>query len=165
MHKRFISFPHHVSLKNDKNVIFLFLCLIICFSLCILFLILSHNCALYLSFLQATVKYRKHLGFIFITDVYTAILTGALCEVKVLWTVHSSLWQNILCAEVVTFGLYVWYKVTYLTFSLHFNTLSWWLFFFLCTFNWHSADILHTSCCCWFLNILYREQDWVKYLR
>lgn len=66
MHKRFISFPHHVSLKNDKNVILLFLCLIICFSLCVLFLILSHSCALYLSlFLQATCNVSKTPWFYF----------------------------------------------------------------------------------------------------
>lgn len=78
---------------------------------------------------------------------------------SVRWTsfelVHSSLWRSILCAKIVIFGLHVWYKVTYLPFSLHFNTLSWWILFFLYTFNWRSADILHTSCCCWFLETYY----------
>lgn len=131
----------------------LFLCLIICLSLCILFLILSHNCALHLSlFLQATCNVSKAPWFYF----YHRCQEGH-PNWRYLWGGRplNSLWWSILCAKIVIFGLPVWYKVTYLPFSLHFNTLSWWILFFLYTFNWRSADILHTSCCCWFLETYY----------
>jgi uncharacterized protein (DUF983 family) len=62
----------------------------------------THSCfAVVIIFYRLSVIYQGHIDFIFITDVNKVIVTGVICEVKVVLTCPLQFVTDIICAKIV----------------------------------------------------------------